>query len=279
MKTQGEIETAICDGMSRFEQDYMGRGPKDIHAHLIGDLLVVRLQGVLTAAEQHLVQSLPSENGRDLLKQVRTHLIETARPLMEARFKRSPASKYCACTTTSAPSPAKRSCSSRWPSHPLSANQRKNKAAAVLQDVNGYRLSLLNKRIHCPSEAQIEGWLKTLGIESRCQWDVLVFLYRHQSSLVSAEHIVRFLGYATAEVVAALDSLKSSGLVKPSRVSQGVRLYQLTAPVDPTRRDALERLRTLADSHTVRLLLDRGSDRPDQNKNDFRLPGVKGSET
>ena len=62
----------------------MGRGPKDIHAHLIGDLLVVRLQGVLTAAEQHLVKSLPAEKGRDLLKQVRTHLIETARPVMEA---------------------------------------------------------------------------------------------------------------------------------------------------------------------------------------------------
>ena len=53
MKTQGEIEAAICEGISRFEQEYMGRGPKDIHAHLIGDLLVVRLQGVLTAAEQH----------------------------------------------------------------------------------------------------------------------------------------------------------------------------------------------------------------------------------
>ena len=84
MKTQGEIEAAICEGVSRFEQDYMGRGPKDIRAHLLGDLLVVRLQGVLTAAEQHLVKSLPAEKGRDLLKQVRTHLIETARPVMEA---------------------------------------------------------------------------------------------------------------------------------------------------------------------------------------------------
>src|ERR1700730_5902072 len=84
MKTQGEIEAAICQGMSRFEQDYMGRGPKDIHAYLLGDLLVVRLKGVLTAAEQQLVKSLPAEKGRDLLKQVRTHLIETARPLMEA---------------------------------------------------------------------------------------------------------------------------------------------------------------------------------------------------
>jgi uncharacterized protein YbcI len=84
MKTQGEIESAICEGISRFEQDYMGRGPKDIRSHLLGDLIVVRLKGVLTAAEQHLVKSLPAEKGRDLLKQVRTHLIETARPVMEA---------------------------------------------------------------------------------------------------------------------------------------------------------------------------------------------------
>jgi uncharacterized protein YbcI len=84
MKSQGEIEGAICEGMSRFEQEYMGRGPKNIHAHLIGDLLVVRLQGVLTAAEQQLVKSTSAEKGRDLLKQVRTQLIETARPLMVA---------------------------------------------------------------------------------------------------------------------------------------------------------------------------------------------------
>ena len=83
MKTQGEIEAAICEGMTRFDQEYMGRGPQDIHTHLIGDLLVVRLQGVLTAAEQQLVKSLPAEKGRDLLKQVRTQLIETARPVLE----------------------------------------------------------------------------------------------------------------------------------------------------------------------------------------------------
>src|SRR5277367_1408159 len=84
MKTQGEIESAVCDGITRFEQEFMGRGPKDIRAHLIDDILLVRLQGVLTAAEQHLVKTLPAEKGRDLLKQVRTHLLETARPLMEA---------------------------------------------------------------------------------------------------------------------------------------------------------------------------------------------------
>ena len=84
MKTQGEMEAAISEGISRFELEFMGRGPKDIRAHLIGNLLVVRLQGVLTAAEQHLVATLPSEKGRDLLKQVRTQLIETSRSVLES---------------------------------------------------------------------------------------------------------------------------------------------------------------------------------------------------
>jgi MarR family len=122
-------------------------------------------------------------------------------------------------------------------------------------------------------DVQVEGWLKTLGIASLCQWDVLVFQYRHQPSLISADHIARFLGYATAEVVAALDSLESSGLVERSRVSQGVRLHQLTAlpPVPPPEGGqseaglALERLLTLVDSRTLRVLQARrlrGSDPP-----------------
>jgi uncharacterized protein YbcI len=87
MKTLGEIEAAACKGMTQFEQEYMGRGPKHIHAYVIGDLLVVRLQGVLTAAEQQLVKTLSAEKGRDLLKQVRTQLIETARPHVEAMIQ------------------------------------------------------------------------------------------------------------------------------------------------------------------------------------------------
>ena len=73
--------------MTRFEQEYMGRGPKDVRAHLIDDLVVVRLKGVLTAAEQKLVKTMPPEKGRDLLKQVRSQLIEIARNTMEAMVK------------------------------------------------------------------------------------------------------------------------------------------------------------------------------------------------
>ncbi|MCY2929573.1 MAG: DUF2294 domain-containing protein [Planctomycetota bacterium] len=83
MKTQGEIEAAVCEGISRFEQDYFGRGPKDIHAHLIGDLVLVRLYGVLTAAEQQLVKTPPADKGSMLLKQVRRQLMDTAKPALE----------------------------------------------------------------------------------------------------------------------------------------------------------------------------------------------------
>lgn len=83
MKTPGEIEAAICQRMARFELEHMGREPKTVRAPLVGDLLVVRLTGVLTAAEGRLIKSLPAGKGRYLLKEVRTHLIETARPILE----------------------------------------------------------------------------------------------------------------------------------------------------------------------------------------------------
>src|SRR6187397_3078335 len=122
LKTQGEIESAIAEGISRFEQDYMGRGPKDIHAYLIGDLLVVRLTGVLTVAEQQLVASLPAEKGRDLLKQVRVHLLETARPIMEAMVTEVTGVKVVSLhhdisTTTGVVAAAFREIGNRWACH------------------------------------------------------------------------------------------------------------------------------------------------------------------
>ncbi len=87
MKTTGEIEAAVSAAVVCFKQEFMGRGPRDIHTHLIGDMLVVRLQGVLTAAEQQLVKTLLPAKGRDLLKEVRTQLIEMSRPGLEAIVK------------------------------------------------------------------------------------------------------------------------------------------------------------------------------------------------
>ena len=106
-----------------------------------------------------------------------------------------------------------------------------------------------------PPDSQVEGWLTILGIESLCQWDVLVFLYRHPISLLGAEYLACLLGYASGPVVAALDVLEALRLVERSRVSQGVRLYRLTVPADPQRGDALERLFTLANSRVGRIAL------------------------
>ena len=119
------------------------------------------------------------------------------------------------------------------------------------------------------SDAEIDGWLNTLGIASRCQWDVLVFLYRHQSSLLAADFIARLLGYASDPVVAALDVLECLGLVQRSRVSQIVRLYQFTVPSRPPRGDAWARLLALASDRTGRVRLFtclRGDDQTDQER-------------
>jgi hypothetical protein len=105
------------------------------------------------------------------------------------------------------------------------------------------------------ADADIDGLLKTLGISSLCQWDVLVFLYHHQTSLLGANLIAHLLGYASDPVVAALDTLAFLGLVERSRVSQVARLYQFTVPSDPLRRDAWMALLPLASHRAGRVRL------------------------
>ena len=121
---------------------------------------------------------------------------------------------------------------------------------------------------HNSPDLQIESWLKTLGIKSLCQWDVLVFLYRHPISLFGADYLTGVLGSPSCEVVAALDVLESLRLVERSRVSQGVRLFRFTVPADPQRGDALEQIFSLANSRAGRVVLSkklRAGDRTPQD--------------
>jgi hypothetical protein len=106
-----------------------------------------------------------------------------------------------------------------------------------------------------PPDSEVADWLHTLGITSLCQWDVLVFLARHQTTLLGAASLVRLLGYATESIVAALDHLEALALVARSRVSQGARLYQCAVPPLAPRRDALAQLLTLASHRTGRVLI------------------------
>lgn len=82
--TQAESESAVCDGITRFQDEYLGWRAERIQAHFVKGLLVVRIFGVLTLAETQLVKSTSPENGRDLIKQVRKQLLELARPMLQS---------------------------------------------------------------------------------------------------------------------------------------------------------------------------------------------------
>lgn len=85
MKTKGQLEAEISEAIVRFEREYMGRGPEDVRTYLLDDIIIVRLNNVLTPAERQLADSGGHEGqGRALIKQVRMELLEKARPLLDA---------------------------------------------------------------------------------------------------------------------------------------------------------------------------------------------------
>ena len=79
MKSKGEVEAEISEAMVKFEVEYMGRGPKEVRSFIVEDMILVRLKGVLTQAEQQLAKS---SEGVDLIKMLRTTLIKNARPVL-----------------------------------------------------------------------------------------------------------------------------------------------------------------------------------------------------
>jgi uncharacterized protein YbcI len=84
MKTKGQIEAEISEAVIKFEREYMGRGPEETRSYLLGDMILVRLRGVLTPAEKQLAESSEYSEGGLLVKRVRMQLLEKARSLLEA---------------------------------------------------------------------------------------------------------------------------------------------------------------------------------------------------
>lgn len=78
-KTKGQVEAEISNAIIQFEKDYMGRGPKETQTYIIDDMILVRLKGVLTPAEQQLAKN---PEGTNLIKQVRSNLLEQGRGLL-----------------------------------------------------------------------------------------------------------------------------------------------------------------------------------------------------
>lgn len=79
-KTRGMVEAEFTKAFIQFEKEYLGRGPLDVRTIFLNDMILVRLQGLMTPAEHKLAES---EQGRELLKELRRRLFEGARPAIE----------------------------------------------------------------------------------------------------------------------------------------------------------------------------------------------------
>lgn len=78
--TKGQIEAKLSEIISKFEVEYMGRGPKQIRTIIIQDLILIRIKGFLNPIEQKLAEN---SQGIELLKKVRTTLFENATDYFE----------------------------------------------------------------------------------------------------------------------------------------------------------------------------------------------------
>lgn len=81
MQTRGEAEAAFTRAMIQLEKDYLGRGPEQARTLFVDDMIIVRLRGILTRAEIKLAET---QEGRELIKETRRRLFESAREYMDA---------------------------------------------------------------------------------------------------------------------------------------------------------------------------------------------------
>ena len=78
-RTKGQLEADISVAITQFEKDHLGRGPKEARTFIIEDMVLIRLRGVLTPAEEKLAKD---EGGAQLIKQMRMRLIESSQSLL-----------------------------------------------------------------------------------------------------------------------------------------------------------------------------------------------------
>ena len=82
--TKGQAEAKISEAVSKFEIEYMGRGPKQIRTLIVQDLIIIRLKGFLSQSEQKLAEN---SQGVELLKKVRMMLFENSRSCLVSLIK------------------------------------------------------------------------------------------------------------------------------------------------------------------------------------------------
>jgi DNA-binding transcriptional ArsR family regulator len=104
-------------------------------------------------------------------------------------------------------------------------------------------------------KSSLQGCVDSVGISLLCDWDVFAFVYRHATSLTSADQIARLVGYESKVVGKALDRLERRKLIERSRSSRGVRLYRVITSMDDDHRRCLQELVSLSESRGGRLEL------------------------
>lgn len=72
-QTRGQVEARITTAFTQFEREFLGRGPKDARTFIVADMVLIRLKGILSPAEQKLGVE---PGGVELIKQMRSRLIE-----------------------------------------------------------------------------------------------------------------------------------------------------------------------------------------------------------
>lgn len=83
-KSKQEIESAVSEAMTKFLKEQMGEEAEAVVTQLAGDTIIVRLKGVLTRAERHMIKD--QEGGRSI-KELKERLIERAEPLLGVIIK------------------------------------------------------------------------------------------------------------------------------------------------------------------------------------------------
>ena len=79
-QSKGQLESEIAKAVTQFEREHLGRGPQEVRAWIIQDLIMVRLKRVLTPAEETLARD---PEGRGLVKEMRRQLIEGSRDMLD----------------------------------------------------------------------------------------------------------------------------------------------------------------------------------------------------
>ena len=70
-RTKGTIEAEAAAAVVRFHREQLGRGPTDVRAVLIGDMLVIRSSGIFTSTEARLTAT---DEGKKIVRSARKEL-------------------------------------------------------------------------------------------------------------------------------------------------------------------------------------------------------------